>query len=207
MSITKDHPDNRATLDTSIGRISAWAQNGRTFLVRVGDGNDLQPLKLGRGVEITVHAHFKHRTGRGWCVWSPSYRRTDQGRGKGTTTSQDQRASEIIAEALGEFAGSPAGRAMLAVAQLEASSAEAAERTALAAKLRQVADHLDAEALALTRGGRVSYRRHQINGSDLHVQQIELSDGTLMSPCPEPPTIYGTSRYGMAHVTRNIEDN
>lgn len=206
MSITKDHPDNRVLLDTRIGRIDAWAQDGRTFLVRVGDGNELPPLDLGRGITITVHAHFKHRPGKGWCAWSPSYRRTDQGRGKDLTHAQSRRASETIAERLGEFAETPEGRALLTIAQLEASTGEAAKRAGIAAELRAVADHLDAEALALTRGGRVSRRRHQLNGSDMRVDQIELSDGSLMKPCPEPPAVYGASRYGMAHVTRNIEE-
>jgi hypothetical protein len=208
MPITKDHPDNRHQLDTAIGRIDAWAQDGRTFLVRVGDGNELDPLDLGRGITITVHAHFKHKPGKGWCVWSPTYQRTDQRRDRDLTTAQARRASETIAEALGEFAGSPAGLAMLAVAQLESSSSAAAERTALALKLREVADHLDREAVALTRGGRVSYRNHELaNGMTAKVQQIELSDGSLMSPCPEPPTVYGASRYGLAHVKRNTEEN
>lgn len=200
MANSPDHPDYRVTLDTDAGPIDAWAQNERTFLVRVGEYQSTtvtEPLDLGHGIKITVHAHFKRHDDGSWRSWSPSYHRADHGRSKDVTSGQARRADRAIADALHTYTLHAYGAELLQRAGRTASMAEATARTDQANELRKLADHLDREAYELIHGGRVAYYRAQIAGSgaDAKLTCVVTAAGERMDAPREAPTIYGARRY------------
>lgn len=212
MAITKDHRDVHRLLTTDAGAVDAWVQNGDTVYVRGGLNETgtfpqaAEPLDLGRGVLVTVRAHFKRVNGS-WTCKQPFVYRVDQGRHKDVTGAQVRRAVNAITPALAELAGSPDGRALLQMAALEAAQAVAAERTALALQLRQIADHLDTEAHELLSGGRWTYRTgHISSGSNVRFGQVLTRDGALLAPVKLPPRVSGALDCPLEYVKDNHEE-
>jgi N-acetylmuramic acid 6-phosphate (MurNAc-6-P) etherase len=199
----------RLALTTDVGIVDVTVQNGRTFYVRAGladekllDGTTA-PLDLGRGVAVTFRAHFKLQPDGAVKCDQPFLHRVDQGRDKDPTRKMIDRAISAIGEKLTEHAKTPEGRAALAAAQRDVNERNADQRDKLAAELQRVAAHLELEAVALRAGGRLTYRERRLtSGYSEQIQRVERHDGTLMDVCPEPPTVYGSSRYP-AHGIRS----
>lgn len=188
-------------LTTDVGTVDVTVHDGRTFYVRAAteDRGELDsavaPLDAGRGELVSFRGHFRYQDGAATCE-KPFVHRVDQQRGKDPTANMTERVTNAIAATLIAYAESPAGQAALTAAQQEINWKNADERTALAHELRRIVSHLDAEAAALRTGGRLTYRTRSLsNGFTEKVQRVVRADGAVMGICPEPPTIYGSSRY------------
>lgn len=204
----------RRVLTTDVGTVDALVQDERTVYVRAGlDERDVHPdarspLDVGRGAQLSFRGHFRLDQAKGWRCAQPFAHRVDQRRDREPTPAMVKRCCEQIAAALGlELSSTDDGRELLHRAGRAKAEAAAVERVAAAHALRLVADHLDAEARELRAGGRVSYRRVSFHnrGMDERLTQIVRADGTLMDPPPEPPTVYGSTRFALTNVKTNEE--
>lgn len=201
MSISQDQA-HQAIITTDAGDVLAIVQNHRTVLVKAGeqyspgDPAPADPLDLGRGVLVSIHAHFKLTSdpscAADWKPWTPTIRRVDQHRHKETTRAQDSRAINAIALALSRWDELPE---LLAAAGRDASQQEAAKRLEMAGALGRAAKLLEDEARELLQGGRVSHRiqRREGHGADERVTVVRRADGTLTDPIPTLPVLYGAS--------------
>lgn len=189
-------------LETTAGPVHAVAQGDRTLYVRAGEQSDRdmldaarEPLRFKRGIELRVRAHFflDESTGE-WRSRQPFIYRVDDP-GKEPTARQSRELLDVVGAALKTWAETATGRVTLAHARRVKAEADAASRVATALELRRCADALDREAAALRAGGRVSYRRSNMNGLDVRTAQIITVDGELMPALKNPPTVYGATDW------------
>lgn len=205
MAVSDRH---QLTLDTAAGRVDVWVQDARTLYVRAGltDATLLEearePLDAGRGALVSFRGHFTLGDDGTVSCAQPFVHRVDQARDREPTRAMINRVRDAISVALTGLGATPEEARMLAEAQRDVNDADAVERVALAAQLRRIADHLDREARELRAGGVKRNRRRTLSsGLTERVVRVQRPDGTFMDVCPEPPTIYGASRYPGTHIT------
>lgn len=191
----------RAALTTELGTIDVMPQGDRVAYVRAAEEDRelleaaREPLRLGRGVELRVRAHFYYEPERhAWRARQPFIYRVDQP-GKEPTARMERQACDVIAARLLEWSQTPEGAAMLAGSHQAEVEGEAASRLAIGLQLRRLADALDREAKALMDGGRVEHLRGHVNGFEVRTTQVRTRDGLLLPPLKKPPSVHGSTDY------------
>jgi hypothetical protein len=188
------------TLQTEYGPILLEFQDHRTAYVlagngRNGDGIDSgEPLELGTGT-VSVRAHLR-RDGDGWRVHGggPYLHRRDSSRD--ATATMMAKVVAALTRATADYAATPEGAEALEAAGWAKRKAEAANRRGTAAELRKTAAALEAEAVELENGGEVVYiETHLTSGFRETTRHVRTAAGELTDTVPEPPTVYGSSRY------------
>lgn len=185
------------TIETARGTVTVWYQDHRTAYVRAGLDGEVStgPLYVGKQA-LTLRAHFTRNAEGQWTCKQPFVSRAGEVFGPDPTRRMTEQVVSAVAVALAEHAETSEGMAGLDSAGWDRRIAEAGERNATAAALREIADKLDADADALREGGNVVYiETHLTSGFKETTRHVRDADGNLRAAVAELPTISGTGRY------------